>query len=239
MLGKFHEISLETADIAASVAFYERLGFSQCGTTDTWPHPYGVLTDGRLYIGLHQFKFPSPTITYVQPGVAHHVHGIEKLGVEIAWKRVSDEAFNEFGFVDPSGQAVRVQEAPTHFASDRDRGEASLCGDFAEYSVPAPEFEPLREFWEKLGFVALTETDVPYVRMSMTSDYLDLAVHRARTLDQPMLVFAAADMGERIDRLRSLDFALSDELPRGLDPRHSALLRAPEGTALLLISAVD
>jgi hypothetical protein len=32
---------------------------------------------------------------------------------------------------------------------------------------------------------------------------------------------------------------MADDLPRGLDPRHGALLRAPEGTALLLISAVD
>jgi len=239
VLGKFHEISLQTADIAASVSFYERLGFSHCGTTDTWPHPYGVMTDGRLYIGLHQFKFPSPTITYVHPGVAQHVNAIEKLGVEIAWKRVGEDSFNEFGFLDPSGQAVRVQEAPTHFASDRDRGESSLCGDFAEFSVPAADFEPMREFWERLGFVAMTETDVPYVRMSMTSDYLDLGVHRARTLDQSMLVFATADMGERIERLRSLDITMSDELPRGLDPRHSALLRAPEGTALLLTTAVD
>jgi catechol 2,3-dioxygenase-like lactoylglutathione lyase family enzyme len=239
VLGKFHEISIETADIAESVAYYERLGFSHCGTTDTWQHPYGVMTDGRLYIGLHQFKFPSPTLTYVHPGVAQHTHVIEKLGVEIAWKRVGDDAFNEFGFLDPSGQPVRVQEAPTHFASDRDRGETSLCGDFAEYSMSTAEFEPMRAFWEPLGFVALGETDAPYVRMAMTSDHIDLAVHRPRTLDQPMLVFAAADMGERIERLRSLDVAMSDELPRGLDPRSAALLRAPEGTTLLLINAMD
>jgi hypothetical protein len=239
VLGKFHEISIETADIAASVGFYERLGFSHCGTTDTWPHPYGVMTDGRLYIGLHQFKFPSPTITYVHPGVAHHAHVVEKLKVDIAWKRVGEDAFNEFGFFDPSGQAVRVQEAPTHFAGDGDRNDGSLCGDFAEYSIAAAEFQPMREFWEPLGFVALEETEVPYLRMSMTSDHIDLAVHRPRTLDQSMLVFAAADMGERIERLRSLDVAMSDDLPRGLDPRHAALLRAPEGTALLLISAVD
>jgi hypothetical protein len=239
VLGKFHEISIETADIAASVGFYERLGFSHCGTTDTWQHPYGVMTDGRLYIGLHQFKFPSPTLSYVHADAAHHMHVIEKLGIDIAWKRVGEDAFNEFGFLDPSGQPVRVQEAPTHFASHREGDESSLCGDFAEYSIAAADFQPLREFWEPLGFVALEETDAPYPRMSMTSDHIDLAVHRPRTLDQPMLVFAATDMGERIERLRSFDVAMSEDLPRGLDPRHAALLRAPEGTALLLISAVD
>ena len=110
----------------------------------------------------------------------------------------------------PSGQAVRVQEAPTHFASDRESGEPSLCGDFAEYSLPAGEFQPLREFWEPLGFVALEESDTPYLRMSMTSDHLDLAVHRPRMLDAPMLVFAAADMGERIEQLRTLGCEFAD-----------------------------
>jgi catechol 2,3-dioxygenase-like lactoylglutathione lyase family enzyme len=239
VLGKFHEISVETPDIAESVAFYERLGFTQVGTTDTWQHPYGVLTDGKLFLGLHQFKFPSPTITYVHADVAGHAHVIEKQGIELAWKRVGEDAFNEVGFFDPSGQAVRVQEAPTHFASDRERGESSLCGDFAEFSMPGGEFETMRAFWEPLGFVALGETDAPYLRMSMTSDHVDLAVHRPRTLDAPMLVFVAADMGERIERLRSLGLDLSDDLPRGLDPRHSALIEAPEGTALLLVNAIE
>ena len=60
MLGRFHEISIATADIRASVEFYESLGFTQAPTTDTWAHPYGVLTDGRLFIGLHQRAGPLP-----------------------------------------------------------------------------------------------------------------------------------------------------------------------------------
>jgi catechol 2,3-dioxygenase-like lactoylglutathione lyase family enzyme len=239
VLGKFHEISVETADIAESVAFYERLGFSHCGTTDTWPHPYGVMTDGKLFLGLHQFKFPSPVVTYVHANAAQHAAVIEKQGIELAWKRIADDTFNEFGFLDPSGQPVRIQEAPTHFSSNSEHGDTSLCGDFAEFSMPSAEFEPMRAFWEPLGFVALNETEEPYVRMSMTSDYIDLAVHRPRTLDQAMLVFATADMGERIERLRALGVDFAEDLPRGLDPRHSALLRSPEGTALLLINAVD
>jgi hypothetical protein len=159
--------------------------------------------------------------------------------VELAWKRVGDDAFNEIGFLDPAGQAVRVQEAATHFAGDRELRESSLCGDFAEYSVPAADFAPMAAFWEPLGFVAMGESEAPYLRMSMTSDHLDLGVHRPRTLDAPMLVFSAADMGERIERLGALGFASSADLPRGLDPRHCALLEAPEGTALLLVNAVD
>jgi catechol 2,3-dioxygenase-like lactoylglutathione lyase family enzyme len=239
VLGKFHEISVETADISESFAFYERLGFSQAGTTDTWPHPYGVMTDGRLFVGLHQFKFPSPVITYVHAGVAQHAHVIEKQGVELAWKRVGDESFNEFGFLDPSGQPVRVQEAPTHFSSNAEHGETSLCGDFAEYSIAGADFAAMRQFWEPLGFVALSESEEPYVRMSMTSDHLDLGVHRPRTLDQAMLVFASPDMGERIERLKGLGIEPAEDLPRGLDPRQSALLRAPEGTALLLTTSID
>jgi hypothetical protein len=118
-------------------------------------------------------------------------------------------------------------------------GQTSLCGDFAEFSIPAAQFDSMRDFWEPLGFVALGETELPYLRMSMTSDHVDLAVHRQRTLDQSMLVFTAADMDERIERLRSLGLQPADDPPRGLDPRHSALLRAPEGTALLLINAID
>jgi catechol 2,3-dioxygenase-like lactoylglutathione lyase family enzyme len=239
VLGRFHEISVETADIAGSVAFYERLGFSQCGTTDTWTHPYGVLTDGKVFVGLHQFKFPSPILTYVHADAAHHALVLEGRGIEIAWKRSGDDAFNEFGFLDPAGQAVRVQEAPTHFPSEKDIRDGSLCGDFAEFSLPAAEFEPMREFWEPLGFVAMGESDAPYLRMSMTSDHIDLGVHRPRTLDRPMLVFAAADMGERIERIKSLGIETSSELPRGLDPRHCALLEAPEGTALLLTNIVE
>lgn len=239
MLGRFHEISIETGDIAGSVAFYERLGFSQCGTTDTWQHPYGVMTDGKVYIGLHQFKFPSPTLTWVHPGVAAHAHAIERHGIELAWKRASDDAFNEFGFLDPAGQAVRVQEAPTHFSSELEVRDSSLCGDFAEYSIPGADFAAMRVFWEPLGFVALDENETPWPRMSMTSDRIDLAVHRPRTLDAPLLVFVAADMGERVERLRTVGFEFSAELPRGLDPRHSALLEAPEGTLLLLVSSLD
>jgi catechol 2,3-dioxygenase-like lactoylglutathione lyase family enzyme len=239
VIGKFHEISIRTDDIRASVEFYERLGFSQCVTGDTWPHPYGVLTDGRIFIGLHQYKFPSPAITCVKDGIAAHVAVIESLGIEIAWRKLGDDSFNEFGFVDPAGQMITLLEARTYSPSTRRAADTSLLGDFAEFSIPAADFDAMRVFWERLGFVALEETDAPYIHLPMTSDHIDIAAHRPRTLDRPMLVFTAADSAERISKLRELGVELSTELPRGLNPGANALLDSPEGTPLLLLAAGD
>lgn len=239
MLGRFLEISIRTADIRASVDFYERLGFSQCETGDVWSHPYGVLTDGRIVVGLHQYAFPSPSITYVRPGIAALVPDYEALGIELAFAKVGDDCFNEIGFRDPAGQMVAILEARTYSPSKRRREQASLCGDFAELSVPAADFEAQERFWEPLGFVALEEADQPYPRVALTSDDLNLAFHRARTLDRPMLVFEDDAMGERLERLRERDVVFSDDLPRGLDPASHALLEAPEGTTLLLRTRPD
>jgi catechol 2,3-dioxygenase-like lactoylglutathione lyase family enzyme len=239
VIGKFHEISISTADIRASVEFYERLGFSQCVAGDTWPHPYGVLTDGRLFLGLHEYKFPSPAITCVKDGIAAHVSVIESLGIDIAWRKLGEDSFNEFGFVDPAGQMITLLEARTYSPTMRRAADTSLLGDFAEFSIPAADFDAMRAFWERLGFVALEETDVPYIHLPMTSDHIDIAAHRPRTLDRPMLVFTAADSAERIANLRAIGVGFSAELPRGLNPAANALIDSPEGTPLLLLASEE
>ena len=60
MFGRFLELGIATQDIATSVQFYERLGFSQLITGDAWSHRYGVLGDGRVHLGLHERAMPSP-----------------------------------------------------------------------------------------------------------------------------------------------------------------------------------
>ena len=51
MLGKFHEISVETADIAESVAFYERLGFRSL-TDDELTPALRAVVDHEAELGL-------------------------------------------------------------------------------------------------------------------------------------------------------------------------------------------
>jgi catechol 2,3-dioxygenase-like lactoylglutathione lyase family enzyme len=237
MLGRFHEISITTRDIRASVEFYERLGFEQAETNDTWTHPYGVLTDGRLFIGLHQYSFPSPAITFVKPGIAQHASEIRRLGIELAFAKTGDDVFNEIGFADPAGQVVTVLEARTYSPPAERRLPGSLCGYFSQFSMPSSDFEAAQRFWEPLGFVATGETDAPYVHLPLTSDHLDLAFHAPRFLDRPAFVFAETDMAARIAALRERGVEISSELPRGLARDANALLEAPEGSALLLLTA--
>jgi catechol 2,3-dioxygenase-like lactoylglutathione lyase family enzyme len=237
VLGRFHEISIATADIRASVEFYERLGFTQAPTTDTWSHPYGVLTDGRLFIGLHQRRAPSPALTFVLPAVATHLAAFESLGIALTVRKTGEEVFNEIGFLDPFGQAVTVLEARTYSPVARQPEEVSLCGYFDELSMPARNFETARAFWEPLGFVAIDESDTPYSHLPFTSDHLDIAFHRPRTFDVPMLVFRDPEMPARIAQLRDQGVRMSDELPRGLDASNNALIESPDGTVLLLLHA--
>jgi catechol 2,3-dioxygenase-like lactoylglutathione lyase family enzyme len=235
VLGRFHEISIATADIRASVEFYESLGFAQAPTTDTWTHPYGVLTDGRLFIGLHQRRAPSPALTFVLPGIASQLAVFESHGIALTVCKTGDEVFNEIGFLDPFGQAVTVLEARTYSPVARGVAEVSSCGYFGEISMPARNFETAKAFWEPLGFVATDESDTPYVHLPFTSDHLDIAFHRPRTFDVPMLVFRDPEMPARVAQLREQGTRMSDELPRGLDPATNALIESPEGTLLLLL----
>ena len=235
MLGRFHEVSLETADIRESVQFYERLGFIQASTTDTWTHPYGVLTDGRLFIGLHQRRLASPTLTFVRPGIAGALEEFTSRGIELTVCHTGEDIFNEIGFHDPAGHAVSVLEARTYSPVGSPGTSGSLCGYFNEISLPAADFEQAREFWEPLGFVATGEEEEPYLHLPLTSDHLDIAFHRARTSDAPLVVFSDPEMAARLARLQDLGLEFSRELPRGLDRKTNALIEAPEGTMLLLL----
>ncbi len=233
LLGIFHEFSISVDDVRGAVEFYERLGFTQATTTDTYSHPYGVLTDGRLCIGLHRRGPRTPVITFVRSAIAQRVPEFAAAGIELTVARTSEEVFNEIGFEDPHGQALAVLEARTYSPVDRSEHQPSLCGRFAEISLPAADFAAAQAFWEPLGFVAAEEQDEPHLHLPLTSDHLDVSFHRPRLCERPMLVFRDSGLAERLARLRALDVPFAPR-PRGLSA-DATLLETPDGTPLLLL----
>jgi len=234
MFGRFLEVSLATSDIAASVRFYEQLGFAQLTTGDTWHHPYGVLSDGRLCIGLHQRPGPVPLLSFVRPELAKHVHELRAAGFEPHYTRLGDEDFHELQLHDPAGLGIALLEART-FSPPRREHAPSLCGWFNACSTPTLDADTVRAFWEHAGFIALDTPDDPFAQLALTSDTLTLTLHSPRALESTVLVFTDPQMSERLERLAALDIQGTDDLPQGLDPRANTLLEAPEGTRLLLL----
>lgn len=235
MLGRFLEISVYAPDVVESLAFYESLGFVQAVTGDIWSHPYAVVTDGRLFLGLHQYRFPSPSLTWVQPELRQQLASLRRHGVAFEFERLGEDVFNEAGFLDPNGQMVTLLEARTFSPPNLPPSQASACGDFAEYGVPVRDFEPGRQFWEPLGFVAMDDPESVFPRLTLTSDDLNLGLYRTRALRGPVLTFEASGMSDRIRRLRERGHDPGDEMPDSLDADQNATLRAPEGTLLLLL----
>lgn len=236
MLGRFLEVSVHAPDILASLAFYERLGFTQASVGEAWSHPYAVVTDGRLAIGLHRYEFPSPSLTFVQPDLMRRLEALEALGIDLAFRKVGADVFNEAGFIDPDGQMIALLEARTFSPPQRAAHDASRLGWFEEFAMPVRDLAAAQAFWERLGFVAAEQAGEPCPRVGLTSDSLDVGLWRTAQLGEPALVFLEADMPERIARLRESGIGFARGLPRMFDPARCALLEAPEGTRLLLMA---
>lgn len=239
MLGRFLEISVFTPDIVESLAFYEQLGFTQAAVGEVWQHPYAVVTDGRVCIGLHRYEFESPSLTFVRHDLEAHVATLEDAGHELAFRRLGGDVFNEVGLRDPGGQMIALLEARTFSPPERRSHEVSRLGWFEQVLLPVRDLDASVLFWEGLGFVPAEENDQPFPHIGLTSDSLNVALMRSRGLGRTSLMFRDAGMAERIRRLAEGGLAFSEELPSGLDPGRYALLVAPEGTRLLLATGDD
>ncbi len=234
MIGRFHEISVHAPDLLESLAFYERLGFTQVTAGEAWPYPYAVVADGRLAIGLHGAELAqSPLLAFVLPDLSGNLGALERSGVEILDRRLGDDVFNEADF-EVSGQRIRLLEARTHSPAQQGPGETSRLGWFEEFALPVADLKQAERDWEAIGFVPAEEGDDPYPHIGMTSDSLNVALLRAGHIKRPALVFADSSMPARIAALADGGFEFAQRLPGNLDPSRHALLFAPEGTQLLL-----
>jgi predicted lactoylglutathione lyase len=235
MLGRFLEISVHTPDIRASLEFYESLGFVQAPVGETWPYPYAVVTDGRLFLGLHGAVIRAPALTFVLPDLAQGVERLRAQQIEMDQERIGNDVFNQATFTDPAGLCVNLLEARTF--SPPAESTLTTCGYFVEFGIPVRDLELSSRFWEPLGFVAMAEESRPFTRMPLTSDRINLGLYRARAFKQPLLTFEDSDMRERLARLRERGLRLLDDMPDSLDDSTNAILEAPEGTRLLLMQA--
>jgi catechol 2,3-dioxygenase-like lactoylglutathione lyase family enzyme len=239
VLGRFLEFSLATPDIQASLDFYIGLGFSSAEVGDAWPHPYAVVTDGRICLGLHQESIPAPSLTFVKPDLLKHLDSLERKGIEVQFRHLGNDVFNEIGWYDPSGQLVRLIEARTFSPSKRLERDTSRCGYFLEIAVPAPDRELAKAYWEDFGFVGMDELEDRLPHISCTSDFIDLGLYHPADLRRATLRFEVDDVGGTLAHLADKGIVPNGEMPPGLRSVPAAVLLAPEGTPILLTGSLS
>ena len=236
MIGRFLEISVCTHDIQESLEFYQRLGFAQAEAGDVWSHRYTVITDGRLILGLHEYEFASPSLTYVRPELAAHLDALRVHDVKFEFEKTGDDQFNEAGFLDPDGQMVTLLEARTFSPLSPNAEGESQCGHFSEYTIPSRNVEAAIAFWEPLGFVTTHREDKPFPTATLTSEPINLGFSQAREFKAPALTFVEPDMEVRLAKLEYEKFDVSRKIPGRKKSTKNGLLRSPEGLGLLLLT---
>jgi len=235
MLGRFLELSLQTPDIAASLEFYTRLGFSEAEVGETWGYPYAVVTDGRLCLGLHQQDGGEDHLSFVRPQLLAALPALERTGIELEYRHLGDDEFNRVGWRDPAGLAIRLLEARTFSPSKRPALRTSVCGYFLEIGLPCPDLESAKHYWERFGFVGMDELGASLPHIGCTSDTIDLGLYESTAVRRPTLLFETEDTAALAAELTRVGVAAANRLPAALRHARPVLIEAPEGTPILIL----
>jgi hypothetical protein len=234
--GRFLELALGTPDITASAPFYGRLGFASFLTGDAWRHRYGVVGDGHIYLGLHEWSLPSPAVTFVLPELEQARTRVTEIALHAEQAVFAHDQLHQLRLRDPGGNTVLLLEARTFSRSTLEPVAESVCGYFLHLSLPQSDFQAARAFWETAGLIALAAEEEPYPHLPLTGDQLSIAFHPRHLCSAPLLVFACAQLEQARRRLEDLGIECDREPPMHLDPAGSLFLRGPEGTVLLLVA---
>lgn len=177
VFGQFLEFSVPTHDIQESLNFYHELGFSELPVGDVRDYHYGVVTDGRIAIGLHAGGIDEPALTFVKNDVASSLRDVAPDEDTLSFTRLGSETFNEIGLHTPDGHMLIMMEARTFSQADLSALPAPVTGHSVEISLGCRDLDNAMKYWAGAGFTAshypedeMVELLVPGLRLGLRTD---------------------------------------------------------------------
>jgi len=233
MLGRFLELSVAAQPLDELFAFYRAAGFVELPTGDILSHPYAVVHDNSICIGLHDRVAEEPRLTFIRPDLKNYLHALRRHHIDIDSAKLADDEFNEVVFRDPCGQLIVLIEAQTFSPGAWQDSKGSTCGRFLEYSLMTTSRSDAAEFWQPLGFSPAGTGETPHPWLRMTGHGLTIGFHETAHF-VPGLSFVSVDLDTRLEflRARGMDYRRGKTAARGLPA--SAVLLPPDGTPLYL-----
>jgi len=226
-IARFLEIITPTEDIQESLEFYARLGFTEVAVGDIRTHFYAVVSDGRTAIGLHGGGFGEPALSFVQPDLARHTRKLADQDANFAFRRLSQEEFNEVGVRSPDQHLLVFLEAATFSLAQCADVEPPIPGRITEISLRCANLMESMAFWEQAGCITDEEPEGKSVNLYAIGVNLGLRIDSQ--WHEPLLRFEPVDAGRVMKKLECLNIT-TQSVPGGV------VVTAPEGTRLLIIT---
>jgi predicted lactoylglutathione lyase len=105
------------------------------------------------------------------------------------------------GFTQPAGPTMLRMEQSDYFNPDKYVNKA--CGMFGEFAHPVADLDASLAFWEKLGFTFASKFTAPYPWAIISDGLAIVGLHETRSFDYPAITFFAADMKEKVEKLKA------------------------------------
>ena len=236
MLGRFLELSIAAQPLTELFEFYRSLGFGELVTGDIVAHPYAVVHDDEICIGLHDRNSDEPRLTFIRPDLKNYLHALRRHHVDIESAKLADDEFNEIQFRDPCGQLIVLFEAQTFSPGAWQDHDSSVCGRFLEYSLMTTSRSSAASFWQPLGFSEVGTGETPHPWLRLTGHGLTIGFHET-THFAPGLSFLTTNLDARLEYLQAKGIDARRVAATAQNPSASATVLPPGGTPLYLIDA--
>lgn len=216
ILGDVTAFTITTPDPEQSLAFYQKLGFSELFRSD-FPFPLIQISDGAIQIMLRKDNTPYIALTYYVLNIDAVVADLEAKGIEFAYRPSKADAITRYlikspdgltvslvgminGFAQPAGPTMLKMDQKDYFNPEKYVNKA--CGMFGEFAHPVTDLEQSLAFWEKLGFKSVTKFTSPYPWAIVSDGLSVVGLHQSKHFNYPAITYFAADMQDKIAKLK-------------------------------------
>ncbi len=216
ILGEITAFTITSPDLEKSLAYYQKLGFKELFRAD-WPFPWIQITDGVLLIMLRADPKPYIALTYYVKDINSVVADLDKKGFKFTQRAKDNDMLKRYVMQSPDGLTISLVNIMEGFSQPPGPGMLAMpqqdyfnpekyvnktCGLYGEFAHPVADLERSLEYWKLLGFNVISKFTSPYPWAIISDGLSIVGLHQSNHFNYPAITFFAADMKEKINKLK-------------------------------------